>query len=66
MTSTYVDDQQVRTPESTLRTAPSGEAPEETCAACPHDLAGHDAIALRFCRATATGSLERGCVCQSP
>jgi hypothetical protein len=30
---------------------------------CGHDLDGHDAIATRFCRATVSGALSRGCVC---
>ncbi len=40
--------------------------PVETpaCAACPHPVDEHDAIAQRFCRATAVGALDRGCVCR--
>jgi hypothetical protein len=34
------------------------------CAVCPHPLSAHDAISLRFCRATeAQASTTRGCVC---
>jgi hypothetical protein len=34
------------------------------CAVCPHPIAAHDAISLRFCRATgAQASTTRGCVC---
>jgi hypothetical protein len=33
------------------------------CPACPHATVGHDAIATRFCAATAAGELHRGCVC---
>ncbi|HVV08339.1 RGCVC family protein [Amycolatopsis sp.] len=33
------------------------------CPACPHATASHDAIATRFCAATASGVLHRGCVC---
>ncbi len=36
------------------------------CPACPHPVAAHDAISLRFCRATAgraDGAAARGCVC---
>jgi hypothetical protein len=34
------------------------------CAVCPHPIAAHDAISLRFCRATgALASTTRGCVC---
>jgi hypothetical protein len=35
------------------------------CAACTHPLEDHDAIATRFCRATVTARLDRGCVCQA-
>jgi hypothetical protein len=35
------------------------------CGVCPHSLAGHDAISSRFCSATLTGALTRGCVCPS-
>jgi hypothetical protein len=34
------------------------------CGACPHPEADHDAIALRFCRASeAQATTTRGCVC---
>jgi hypothetical protein len=33
------------------------------CDACPHPVSGHDAIGLRFCRATLDSALARGCVC---
>ena len=35
----------------------------ETCPACPHPLAAHDAIGTRFCRITVTRALSRGCSC---
>jgi hypothetical protein len=34
------------------------------CDACPHPVVHHDAIALRFCRATLTTAVIRGCVCR--
>jgi hypothetical protein len=34
------------------------------CDVCRHTVADHDAIALRFCRATKNASTLRGCVCQ--
>ena len=38
-----------------------------SCAVCPHALADHDRISLRFCQATGAGAVEavtaRGCVC---
>ena len=30
---------------------------------CGHPDAQHDAIATRYCLATATGHLDRGCIC---
>jgi hypothetical protein len=34
------------------------------CDACRHAVVDHDAIALRFCRATKSASAARGCVCR--
>lgn len=36
-----------------------------TCAVCPHRRADHDAIATRFCSATAAGGSTRGCACRT-
>ncbi|HEY3470106.1 MAG TPA: RGCVC family protein [Amycolatopsis sp.] len=34
------------------------------CPSCPHPLGTHDAIAHRYCAATAAGrGTDRGCVC---
>ena len=35
------------------------------CAVCPHELAAHDRISLRFCHATQASAMTRGCVCPS-
>ena len=39
------------------------------CAVCPHALADHDRISLRFCQATEAHGTDaattRGCVCPS-
>jgi hypothetical protein len=45
--------------------APGGLATAPLCDVCPHVLAGHDAISLRFCRATLDGAIGRGCICRS-
>jgi hypothetical protein len=37
---------------------------EGRCGSCPHPLAAHDPIGLRFCRATRAGDISRGCVCR--
>ena len=39
-------------------------SPDEVCA-CGHALAEHDALASRYCQATARGGLDRGCMCAS-
>ena len=36
-----------------------------TCDVCPHPAAAHDRIGQRFCDATLTGALTRGCICRS-
>ena len=40
-------------------------APADVCGRCPHPLSVHDAISLRFCRASGAGDLHRGCACPS-
>jgi hypothetical protein len=35
------------------------------CDVCPHPLADHDPIAARFCSATGSAAIARGCVCRS-
>ena len=47
-----------RTPDRTVE-ATAG------CTVCPHPLAAHDAISLRFCQATQAAAATRGCVCPS-
>jgi hypothetical protein len=37
--------------------------PENTCP-CGHPESTHDLIAARYCRATISGALPRGCICQ--
>jgi hypothetical protein len=44
--------------------APDAPQDEARCASCPHPLAAHDPIGLRFCRATRAGDISRGCVCR--
>lgn len=36
---------------------------EDQCPVCPHAWSGHDATSTRFCTATMTSALTRGCVC---
>lgn len=37
--------------------------PDALACGCGHPLADHDAIAARYCLATANGQLDRGCIC---
>ena len=41
---------------------PLADGQPRACA-CGHPDAQHDAIATRYCLATATGHLDRGCIC---
>jgi hypothetical protein len=43
---------------------PTTPAAEDACDACPHPLSAHDAISLRFCRATVAIASSRACVCR--
>jgi hypothetical protein len=49
-------------PSPTLLPFPPAVA---VCDVCPHPAAAHDAISRRFCDATLTGALSRGCICRS-
>ena len=58
----------VRTPAERLRCAVSEflqPLDRADCAACPHPVARHDSLGLRFCHATVKGDLARGCICRS-
>ena len=39
-------------------------AEQTRCTVCAHELDRHDPIGLRFCRATQTQALSRGCICR--
>jgi hypothetical protein len=34
------------------------------CGSCPHPMHVHDAISLRYCAATSSTALTRGCICR--
>ncbi|MBB3082448.1 RGCVC family protein [Geodermatophilus sabuli] len=58
------------TPTTTVARPDQDEHPLESgadagCAVCPHPIAGHDPIALRYCRATQDTAAQRGCVCRN-
>ena len=57
---------QTQTPASDTSVDGSLEFEAAACAVCPHPLAAHDTISLRFCSATAAlAATTRGCVCPS-
>lgn len=49
-----------------LRDTSSETRPDTECPVCSHPRENHDAIAARFCQATTSGALDRGCVCRTP
>ncbi|WP_419750957.1 RGCVC family protein [Geodermatophilus sp. CPCC 206100] len=58
----------VRSPaERAQALADTGPQPRDgaMCAVCPHAVARHDSVGLRFCHATLRGSISRGCACRS-
>ena len=55
-------------PNTVPTAVPPVDEAQDACPACPHPVAAHDAISLRFCRATegrADDATPRGCVCPS-
>ncbi|MGZ4506132.1 MAG: RGCVC family protein [Blastococcus sp.] len=51
------------TSPTTDRDAPGAVELAGRCPACPHPLADHDAISLRYCAASKAIAAARGCVC---
>ncbi|WP_375477593.1 RGCVC family protein [uncultured Jatrophihabitans sp.] len=51
------------TPLSTAADAIEIFADVDSCGVCPHGAALHDRVAQRFCAATLSGALTRGCIC---
>ncbi|HEX3713680.1 MAG TPA: RGCVC family protein [Trebonia sp.] len=44
-------------------TTPSPDEQPEAACPCGHAADEHDSLASRYCRATVTGGLDRGCMC---
>jgi hypothetical protein len=38
---------------------------QAVCDVCPHPAAAHDVISRRFCSATLSGAITRGCICRA-
>jgi hypothetical protein len=46
-----------------VKPLPETPTPAPTHCACGHPFTQHDSIASRYCAATASGGLQRGCIC---
>jgi hypothetical protein len=46
-----------------MTTPTHGELPTDVQCPCGHTADEHDSLAARYCRATVTGDLDRGCMC---
>jgi hypothetical protein len=51
-------------PQGPLTAIPPITDEDPRCDVCPHPVADHDAIGLRFCRATRNAGTDRGCACR--
>lgn len=52
--------------ESTVAATEVAGSESPACAACSHPSEFHDAIATRYCAASASSGLSRTCVCKVP
>jgi hypothetical protein len=52
--------------ESAVVTAKLADSESPACDMCSHPSAFHDAIATRYCAASASAALSRSCVCKVP
>jgi hypothetical protein len=54
------------TPATVVRPVapPTVLEPVDVCDVCLHAISGHDPIATRYCHATQTNALSRGCICR--
>jgi hypothetical protein len=41
------------------------DQPATACSVCAHPLATHDRIAARYCEATQSSAIARGCICRA-
>jgi hypothetical protein len=46
-----------------MTTTSRGEPPPDTPCPCGHTADEHDAVAARYCQATAQGGMHRRCIC---
>jgi hypothetical protein len=51
------------TPSSGKPPPDAGKPPPDAMCPCGHTADEHDSLASRYCRATVTGALTRGCMC---
>lgn len=52
--------------ESAAAATQLADTESPVCAMCSHPSEAHDVIATRYCAASASGALSRGCVCKLP
>jgi hypothetical protein len=50
---------------TTFQTDAPGQEPTDVLCTCGHARDKHDAISSRYCGATVSGGLDRGCVCRA-
>ena len=58
------NDHDAATPAITRAETPGHLATDALCV-CGHPYSEHDPISVRYCDATITGGLSRGCVCSA-
>jgi hypothetical protein len=52
--------------ESTVVAAKLASSESPACDVCSHPMEFHDVVATRYCAASASSALARGCVCKVP
>jgi hypothetical protein len=52
--------------ESTVVAGKHAGSESPVCDMCSHPIEFHDVVALRYCAASASSALSRGCVCKLP
>ena len=63
--STSANNHEGATPTIVWADDPLGDESTDALCVCGHPRSLHDAISTRYCDATVTGGLSRGCVCSA-
>ncbi|HZP52691.1 RGCVC family protein [Actinocrinis sp.] len=48
-----------------IQVDPAEQLPPANLCTCGHPYSQHDRISIRYCDATVTGGLDRGCICRT-